>query len=47
MPDGKVSLESIWRQYGDSVSQKVFNGAPVDVDLCDSNFNSLKVLPSE
>jgi len=47
MRDGKVSLESSWRLTGDGISQKVFNGAPVDVNLCDSNFNTLKFLPAE
>ena len=44
MPDGRVSLENIWKRYGESISKNVLNGAPVDVDLCDDKFNSLKFL---
>jgi hypothetical protein len=47
MADGKVSLENIWKRYGKSISKNVLNGAPVDVDLCDENFNSLKFLIAE
>jgi len=47
MRDGKVSMENTWRGYGESISKEALNGAPVDVDLCDSDFNSLKFLPAE
>ncbi|MBT8276802.1 MAG: hypothetical protein KJO39_11700 [Bacteroidia bacterium] len=47
MPDGQVKLENIWKRYGQGISQNVLKGAPVDVDLCDENFNSLKFLGSD
>lgn len=47
MRDNVVSLENLWKGYGISISEKVLNGAPVDVDLCDDEFNSLKFLMSD
>ena len=47
MRDGIVSLENIWKGYGKSISEKVLNGVPVDVHLCDDNFNTLEFLMSD
>ena len=46
MADGEVKLENIWKRYGDGISKNALKGAPVDVDLCDKDFNSLKFLGS-
>ena len=42
--ENELSLERSWRLQGENISRAVFNGAPVDVNLCDSKFNSLKLL---
>lgn len=42
--ENELGLASIWSRYGKGISTKALNGAPVDVDLCDANFNSLKFL---
>ncbi len=42
--ENELGLSSIFSRYGKSISQKALNGAPVDIDLCDADFNSLKFL---
>lgn len=47
MKDGKIfGGGTSWRQTGKNLSREVFNGAPVDVYLCDNKFNTLEYLPA-
>jgi hypothetical protein len=35
----------VFQVYGRMASQEVFNGAPVEVQLCDQSFTTIRVLP--
>lgn len=43
--ESSTFLTEMQRVFGTQLSQAVFSGAPVEIHLCDSTFNTIKVLP--
>jgi len=36
-----------WRELGEKISKEIFRSSPVDIHLCDEQFNALRIIPHE